>query len=437
MKTVTQYREDIKALMQKSADINAQATMANRELTSEEVSMKNALLDKVEELEGIVQAMERENNAATRLEAPVQRLTVPQGKQKFEIPVDSRSKDKFSSLGEQISAVVRAAAPGGSADPRLFNAASGLNETVPSDGGFLVQTDFATDLMQDVIKTGVVAPRCSSVTISGNANGTTLNGVDETSRASSRYGGVTSTWEGEADQLSASKPKFRQIELKLKKLTGFCYATEENLQDSSQLEGIIRTAFSGEFGFKIDDAIINGSGAGEPLGILNSGSLVSVAKETGQKAKTILAENVINMYSRIFPSSYGNAVWLINQDTLPQLLTMSVAVGTGGIPVYLPPGNTLANAPGGALMGLPVLPIEQAQTLGTVGDIILADLSGYKLARKGGIQADMSIHVRFEYAESVFRFLLRMDGQPVRSAPLTPFKGTNTLSHFVALATRA
>lgn len=206
------------------------------------------------------------------------------------------------------------------------------------------------------------------------------------------------------------------------------------------MESILRDAFVGGFGFKLDDLLVNGTGSGEPLGILNAGSLVSVAAETGQRAGTILAENVIKMYSRMLAPSLPNAIWLVNQNTLPQLLTMSVAVGTGGVPVYLPPGNTLANAPGGALLGRPVFPIEQCASVGTVGDIIFADLTnGYVVAEKGGLQTDMSIHLRFDYAESVFRFILRIDGQPMRATALTPYKGgaSYTQSHFIALATRS
>jgi len=303
----------------------------------------------------------------------------------------------------------------------------------------LVQQDFAQELLQDVISTGILAPKCRKVTISGNANSTKINGVDETSRVSSRYGGIVSYWEGEADKFTGTKPKFRQIEMSLKKLTGLCYATDENLADASQLEGIIRESFNGEFGFQIDDGIINGTGAGQFLGILNAGCLVSVDKEVGQPKETIMAENVIKMSSRIFASSYQNSAWYVNQNTLPQLYTMSIAVGTGGQLVFVPPGG-IAGAPYGTLLGRPVIPIEQCATLGTVGDIVLADLSkGYILAEKGGIQSAVSIHVRFEYGESVFRFILRMDGQPVRASALTPYKGGSgsTLSHFVALATRA
>jgi len=424
--------------MKKASDIDAKATMENRDLLEAELALKNEILDTVEDLTKTVQTMERQDRMSAILDTPQAPLTVERNPALSAYRVADKNKDSFSSLGQQMAAVFHAGQPGGTVDPRLFNAASGLNESTPSEGGFLVQQDFATELLQDAIATGTLAPKCSKVTISGNSNSTKINGLDETSRASSRYGGIVSYWEGEADKITGTKPKFRQIELNLKKLTGLCYATDENLADATQLESIIRDSFRGEFGFKIDDGIINGTGAGQPLGILNAGCLVSVAKEAGQSPKTIMAENIIKMYSRIFASSYANAAWYINQDTLPQLLTMSISVGTGGIPVYLPPGNTLVNAPGGALMGLPVFPIEQCATLGTQGDVILADFkNGYKLAEKGGIQSAVSIHVRFEYAESVFRFIVRIDGQPVRATALTPYKGSSTLSHFIALDTRA
>ncbi len=104
------------------------------------------------------------------------------------------------------------------------------------------------------------------------------------------------------------------------------------------------------------------------------------------------------------------------------------------------PAGGLSGQPYGTLFGRPVLAIEQAATLGTQGDIVFADLTnGYILAEKGGIQQDMSVHVQFVYDESVFRFVLRVDGQPVRAAALTPYKGgaSYTQSHFVALDTRS
>ena len=437
MKTISQYREDIKALMKKAADIDAKITNESRDPQESELSLKNEILDTVEDLQKIVANLERQDRISRQLDGPA---TQPATRPSPQAQAEQDNRERFGSLGQQLAAIMRAGTPGGSIDPRLLRgaAATGLNETVPSDGGFLVQQDFATVLLQDVFQTGILASRCRRIPISGNANGIKINGVDETSRASTRWGGILGYWAAEAEEKTKSRPKFRQIELNLKKLIGLCYATDELMMDAAALEGVIRSGFASEFGFLVDDAIINGTGAGQPLGILNSGCLVSVSKETGQKAATIVAENVIKMYSRIFAQSRQNAIWIINQNVEPQLFTMSLAVGTGGVPVYMPAGG-LSGAPYGTLFGRPVIPIEQAATLGTVGDIIFADMSGYILAEKGGIQSDMSIHVRFIYDEQVFRFVLRLDGQPVRASALTPYKGgaSYTQSHFVALETRS
>jgi len=345
----------------------------------------------------------------------------------------------FRSLGEQMVAIARAGSPSGEPDPRLFQVrAAGLNETVLSEGGFTLQKDFSQEILQVAFDVGKVGKLCRRIQISGNSNNIKIPGLDETSRvAGSRYGGVQSYWLAEAAENTASKPKFRQVELNLKKSVVLIFTTDELLQDSLVLENVIRTTAASELAFSLDDAIINGTGAGQPLGILNAGCLVSQAKETGQKAATVILENVLGMWSRMIGSSRGNAVWLINQNIEPQLYTMSLAVGTGGAPVFLP-GGAVSGQPYMTLLGRPVIPCEHCATLGTAGDIILADFAnGYILAEKGGIASDVSIHVRFVYDESVFRFVMRIDGQPMLASAVTPYKGTQTQSHFVVLQTRS
>ena len=434
-KTITTYKDEIARMLEKVKDIEAKVTTENRDLNDKELAIQNELMDTIEEYRQIVATMERRERITSELETPPAPLTQPKKKARME---GGEDRDRFPTFGAQMAAVMRAGVPGGGVDPRLFTASTGLGESVPSDGGFLVQEDFSSALLQDIFTTGVLAARCRRQPISGNANSIKINGVDETSRASNRFGGIQGYWADEADEKTKSKPKFRKIELSLKKLVGLCYATDELLDDAAALEGFIRAGFASEFGFLTDDAIINGTGAGQPLGILNSGCLVTVGKKTGQPAATVVTENIVNMYSRIFASSRPNSVWLINQNIEPQLFTMSLSVGTGGVPVYMPAGG-LSGQPYGTLFGRPVIAIEQCSSLGTVGDIIYADMGGYILAEKGGIKADMSIHVMFIYDESVFRFVLRIDGQPVRATALTPYKGgaSYTQSHFIALATRA
>jgi HK97 family phage major capsid protein len=105
------------------------------------------------------------------------------------------------------------------------------------------------------------------------------------------------------------------------------------------------------------------------------------------------------------------------------------------MPVYINAGS-IAGQPYGTLFGRPVIPVEYCQTLGTKGDVVLADLSQYVMIEKGGVQAAQSIHVRFLNDEQTFRWVVRNDGQPTWNAALTPYKGSNTLSPFVCVAAR-
>ncbi|MDD5510899.1 MAG: phage major capsid protein [Dehalococcoidales bacterium] len=338
----------------------------------------------------------------------------------------------FKSLGEQLHAVMRAKS--GAPDPRLKSIV-GNSEGVPADGGFLVQTDFATQLLEKTFNNSDIVNRVFRIPISANANAIKIPAVSDASRADgSRWGGIRAYWMNEGGSKTESNPSFAQVSLELKKLIGYCTCTDELLQDASALESWISKAFAAEFDFKIADAIINGDGAGKPLGILNSPCLVTVTAETGQGASTIVFENIVKMWASRFGPNTSNYVWLINQNIEPQLYTMGLAVGAGGGPVYLPPGG-LSVAPYGTLMGRPVIPCEQCASLGTAGDIILADLSQYVMIDKGSMQSASSIHVNFQTDQTAFRFVYRCDGQPMWSNYLTPYKGsTSYQSPFIVLS---
>jgi HK97 family phage major capsid protein len=323
------------------------------------------------------------------------------------------------------------------------NAASGLNESVPSEGGFLVGTQQSTMLEQRAYDEGKLVKLCEHIPISGPYNGLEFSYVDEVSRADgSRQGGVRVYRTNEAPAtLTSAKPAFGKANLKLENLTGLCYVTEEELQDAATLEALIVSMFGREFGFKQDDEFLNGTGAGQMLGVLNSGCLVSVAKETGQAAKTVSFENIVNMYARLWSgSSMASTRWIMNRQLVPQIMALSIKVGTAGFPLFIP-GNSLTGTPNGTLLGVPIEFAEQAATPGTVGDIILADMKQYRIIEKGGLQSASSIHVKFDTTgETAFRFRMRNNGQPLWKSTLTPYKDattSQTVSPFVALAVRA
>lgn len=441
MKTLAELRAQLAELDSKRKAF--ETAHKDKTMTAEERTEFRGILDQIDGVLADIDLAERSEKAAAAAAAPQPA--------RVGIEVHNVADEAPYSFGEYLKDVVAAARQPHAPTPlrlaahqkrnmeivrRDIRAATGLNEALPAEGGFLVGTDFAQVLITRLYDNSVIAQRCERMGISGGSNSMKMNGMDETSRANgSRWGGVRGYWVEEGGALSPSRPKFRQIELIVKKLTALVYPTDELIQDAAALESFVSRAVAGEFDFLLQDAIINGNG-GKPLGILNSPCLVTVDKETGQQAATVVFKNISKMWARCYAPSRVNAVWLINQEVEPQLDELALPVGTGGVPAYLPPGG-LSEAPYGRLKNRPVIPIEQAAALGTVGDIMLCDFSQYQLIDKGGVQAASSMHVAFLTDEMVFRFIYRVDGQPLWHATLTPFKGTaSTLSPFVALATR-
>ena len=344
--------------------------------------------------------------------------------------VDSKSTHGFARMGEFALAVHKASGPGGVTDPRLLTKAptTYANEGAGGTGGYLVPEEWADRLWEIVLGDESILSRTNRIPTSRNS--LSLPVSEATAWGNT---GVQAYWMDEAAQITQSRPKFEYRNLRLHKLAALVPASDELLEDTTALDAFIGNEAGRAIRYKADDAIVNGDGVGKPLGILNAGALVAVAKETSQVADTVVANNVAKMYARM-PAPYINkAVWLINQDVMPQLLSMTL----GDHPIYLPP-NGITDAPFGTLLGRPVLLSQHAQTLGDVGDIVFTDLGQYlTLTKADGLQASSSIHLWFDYDVTAFRFTFRLAGEPWLSAAITPDNSTASMSPFVTLAERA
>ena len=328
---------------------------------------------------------------------------------------------------------------GGDDSPRMGAAATGLSQGVGSEGGFLVPPAFATSVWNGMLQqVDSLLGRTDQFPIDGES--ITLLANAETSRASgSRYGGIQGYWIGEAEQITASKPKVRKMRLEPHELACLVYVTDKLLNNGgAAVSNWLQRAAVDELSWLIGEAIVNGTGSGQPLGILNSGGLVTVAKESGQANDTLVQANIAKMWARCPARMRRSAVWLMNQDCDPQLDLMVTEVknvagseNVGGFQA------SLYNRENDTLYGRPIIRTEYNPTLGDAGDIILADLGSYATAfHRSGVSQAMSMHLRFDYAETAFRFMANLDGHPWVEKPLTPAKGTATLSPFVTLAAR-
>lgn len=351
------------------------------------------------------------------------------------VAASARSTDTgkwgFRSPGEFIVAVFRASARGASPDPRLIaNAPTTYGqEGVGADGGFAVPPDFRATIIKKVAGEESLLSMTDQQTTSSN---NITFPVDETEPWGTS--GVRVYWESEGGQKTQSKPRLAESTVKANKLIALVPMTDELLDDAPAMTSWLNTKVPEHIDYAVNAAIIRGSGVGQPLGILNSAGLLTVAAESGQAADTLRFENIVNLYTRMPASSKRRAVWLMNEDNEAQLMKMQFP-GTGtAVPVYLPPGG-LSAAPYGTLMGRPVIPMEAMSALGDVGDIVFADMSKYMTLVKGGLKQDISIHLWFDYDITAFRFVLRVGGKPWFNSVITRANGLSR-SFFVTLGAR-
>jgi len=323
-------------------------------------------------------------------------------------------------------------------EARQKAAGSGLQEGDNEYGGVLIPPEYKNDLLLAIQHKNIAMGLCTPVPMGSNiVEIPFVNGFDESGGLV--WGGIQWLWTDELGQYSETRPKLGRIQMKLKKLIGLAYASEEVLQDSPQsMEGILRQCFASGLNVQLSKVLLRGTGVGQPMGILNAPCKVAQAAETGQAAGTIVYENVLKMFARI--SDMANCVWMANPDCLPQLATMSLAVGTGVIAVFMPAGGA-SGKPYDTLFGRQIIWSDQCSTCGTEGDIVLGDWSQYLLGTKGGaesgVRMDSSIHLKFDFAQVAFRWSMRLDGQPWWATYYTPPNSSVTRSPFVTLATRS
>lgn len=315
-------------------------------------------------------------------------------------------------------------------------AGTGMGERDGEYGGYLIPEEFRNQLLSIAIEKSNIMAKALTIPMATNAlNIPFISGMDHS--AGLVHGGIQFSWLDEEGVKTETRPKINKIQLRLKKVAGLVYASDEILEDSPiSMEPLLTRLFSDALAWQLDEVFINGSGAGKPLGILNSPAMISVGKETGQAAATLLYENILKMYQRMYDKS--NAIWMVNHDTFQQLASMSLAVGTAGVPVWMPAGGA-SGKPYDTLFGKPLIFTEHCKALGTTGDIYFVDWSQYLIGQKSGgnVQFASSIHLKFDYDQTCFRFVFRVDGQPWWPSALTPLYSTSTLSPFVKLDTRS
>ena len=359
-----------------------------------------------------------------------------------------RDEDRFSSIGEYCQAIRARGMPGS------YNGAKGdellrklANVTAfqnsfgsedPGAGGFLIPEIMRSELLQLALEQSIVRSRATVIPMSTLR--VPIPTVDDTSHVTSLFGGIVFYWTEESASLTESQAVFGKVTLDAKKLTGFFKVPNELLADAPAFSGWFDQRIPAGLAWFEDLAFMTETGVSTPQGFINSPASVQVVKEAGQSAATITWVNIVNMYSRMLPTSLPDAVWIASIDTFPQLATMALSVGTGGGPVWIGGyGNSGGmDSPPMTILGRPVIFTEKTPALGTTGDINFVDLSYYLIGDRQAIAVAASDQYAFQNDQTAYRLIERVDGRPWLQSALTPHNNSaNTLSAFVQLATRS
>jgi HK97 family phage major capsid protein len=307
-------------------------------------------------------------------------------------------------------------------------------ENVGASGGFLVPTEYLAQLFSVMQESSFIRSRATKIPM--RRRSISMPVLDQTGTTAGRphwFGGMVFYWAEEAAEKTESDPTFRKVTLTAHKLIGYTRASDELVDDSAiSLEAFLTgpTGFAGGATWHEEYSFLRGTGAGQPLGVINAGATITVARAAG--GPTIGYADLVNMLESFYPGANPTSTtWSFTQTAMSNLFTIQDAAGN-----YIWQPNAQRGAPN-MLLGYPVVFTEKQPAVGTSGDVVLADWAYYMIGDRQAITIESTQFDRWRYDETSWRMVHRVDGQPWLSAPLTYEDGSTQVSPFVILGDKS
>lgn len=296
-----------------------------------------------------------------------------------------------------------------------------FGERVPAEGGFLVP-EFLRSQVMAYMTSAIVRP--SAMVLPMGSLRLQVPTLDDPSQASSSQalGGMTFAWASEGAAIASSTPAFGRTVLEARKAAALITAPNELVDDAAGAFGdfLARVVAMGYSWFE-DDAFFNGTGVGEPQGLINAPCAVATTRQSGS---TVQFLDVVGMFKSLHPASKGKGMtpgvtstaWLLSSSAMDQILELNyqVTIGMTTTPIA-PPGWFEAgdgDQVGPSMLGLPAFVTDHQPALGTAGDVILADLSNYLIGDRMEMLVERSAAgPTFISDTSDFRVKARVDGR--------------------------
>lgn len=358
------------------------------------------------------------------------------------VPAEPK-QDVYKCMGEMLKDVWLATKGDHRASNRLFawrqKNPLGSNEGSNSQGGYAVKPEWADKIWDKARDYPRLLDRTERIPISGD----TLNipSLLETSLADgSRHGGVLGYWLAEGAPATSSYPALTQTQCVIQTNVVFAYSTIQLLQDSNiePFDRFIAKYAGLELVWQENQAVTQGAGTTQPVGILNQPALITVTKSSNDSAAMFGMDDLAKMVRSLYRPCRKRAVFLVTPEAYAVLQQMAYVNVAGTVTTYPAYGLTFNFADEIPLRygGIGMIEWEGLPQLGNVGDIILADLSQLVTAEKPMLYADVSNDYAFNTLQVSYRFYRRYDIRSPWTAPLSAPDNHYSYSPFIALQSR-
>jgi HK97 family phage major capsid protein len=291
-------------------------------------------------------------------------------------------------------------------------------------GGYAVPQELAYAILDGALHQEVVRPRADVHPMTSQTKLiAAYDGLDQDPTAS--LYGFTFQWLSENQSVVPGGGQMRAIMLQAKLGGIYLSASNELAADALDFEASLNERLMVAVAHNLDYYFLLGTGAGQPMGCLKSGCVIAQAAEVAQGAE-ILLENITGMFAK--SSSPTNAVWVASPTTLPTLMAMNM-----GLAGTSPAALTVGADGSMSLLTRPLLLSSKLPTVGNKYCLNLCDFSYYAIGIRKEVGLERSSHAGFTSNSTVFRALVRVDGQ---SKAATPYVGEDgqQYSPFVTLA---
>ena len=233
-----------------------------------------------------------------------------------------------------------------------------LQEGVDADGGYLVPEEYDSRLIQKMEGANIMRTLGHVITTSGEHK---IN-IAATKPAAA--------WIEEGGALTFGDATFDQILLDAHKLHVAIKVTEELLYDNAfGLENYIIDEFGKALANAEEDAFLNGSGVGQPLGLFAETGGGTVAKTV----TTLTADDIVNLVYALKRGYRKDASFIVNDQIIAQIRTFK---DNNGAYMWQP---SLQQGEPDKLLGYPV----HTSQFAPVDAIAFGDYSYYNIGDRG------------------------------------------------------